>query len=189
MNSERGISSSRNSILLEAKPEEEDKFIVTCSYLLHVIVIYEKIWCVGSIGKFLWKSVILSHSWHLLPPTHVLLKNTYLEFHLHNIIEIKSHTMRRRVMLLVHFTKIQIYVIIEMKFNVVLTTTIENYVGPDIPLCHFIKHANDNLNFQIVFLKISNSSTFVNSIMCLQCSLGMPLNKNHHKKWFISSIA
>jgi hypothetical protein len=64
------------------------------------------------------------------------------------------HYGRRRVTLPVPFAKIYKCVIIEIEFNMVSTTTsVMNYVGPNIPWFQFIKHANGNLDTKIYFLK------------------------------------
>jgi hypothetical protein len=53
------IPYSSKSIPLDSTPEEEDGFIITYSYLLHVTLIYENPRSVGSIGTFLWSSAKL----------------------------------------------------------------------------------------------------------------------------------
>ena len=93
MKSEIGISFSGNSILLDGTCEEDDGFMETYSYLFHLTVISDNPGIVGSIGNFLWNNAKSPHSWHLLPPTRLLLKNTFSGFLLHSIIEIKSYTV------------------------------------------------------------------------------------------------
>ena len=77
MKSEIGISSLSKSILLDGTCEEDDGFMETYSYLFHLTVIYDNPVCVGSIGNFLWNNAKSPHSWNLLPPTHLLMKNTF----------------------------------------------------------------------------------------------------------------
>ena len=72
--------------------EHAKKMMETYSYLFHLTVISNNLGCVGSIGSFLWNNTKSPHSWHLLPPTHLLLKNTFLGSLLHSIVEIKSRT-------------------------------------------------------------------------------------------------
>ena len=93
MNYETGISSLSKLILLDAIVEEDDKFVLIYSYHFHVTMTFDNIGCVGSVGKFLWNNSKLPHSRHLLPPTHIFLKNISLGFLLHNIVETKSRNM------------------------------------------------------------------------------------------------
>ena len=64
----------------------------TYSYLFHWTMISDNPGCLRSMWNFIWNNYKSPHSWHILPPTHLLMKNTFLEFLLHSIIEIKSHT-------------------------------------------------------------------------------------------------
>ena len=74
MKSEIGISSSSKLILLNGTREEDDGFMETYSYLFHLTMISDNIGCVGSIGNFLWNNAKSPHSWHILPPTQLLMK-------------------------------------------------------------------------------------------------------------------
>ena len=84
---------SSKSILLNGLFEENDACMVTYSYLFNITMISNNPKCIGSMGKFLWNISKLPHLGNLLPPTHLLLKNTSSRFFLHDIIATKYCTI------------------------------------------------------------------------------------------------
>ena len=87
-----GMSSSK-LILLDGAVEEDDAHMVTYSYIFHVTLILSSLECDGLNVKCLWNNANLPHLWNILPPTHILLKNTSSRFLLHSIVETKSRTV------------------------------------------------------------------------------------------------
>ena len=91
---------NRNIILEQVDPliwNMRRRWWIHGDILIYLPLNYD-IWkyrCVGSIGNFLRNNAKSPHSWNLLPPTHLLMKNKFLGFLLHSIIEIKSCTVWR----------------------------------------------------------------------------------------------
>ena len=136
--------SPSKSILLDGAIEEDNPFMVTYSYLFHVIVIYDNPTVLDRWGNSYGRmprycACRESYSTQKYFTKKQILKIPFARCHRNKI----SHRGRRQFTLPIPFAKIYKCVIIQLEFKMVSKIiTIMNFVHLNIPWFQFIKHAN-----------------------------------------------